>query len=260
MIASSKLKNKIGDSRIKLQNILFIAMRIGVTLSDDSNEHTTRHDSIDNDHTIQHTSHDDNHTRRQDSTDNNQHHRQCSNTTTLSQPPLQQHGAKRRPKKQVKFINTTSGVCSCHNCEHDCHDNEQQHDCGSSILGAMPGANCNCSSQMSFDHHSSNSIAGRIRGLSAATVPASSYVSPPRVWESEGEEAREVMSLREGSPPAKLLCSETTGGKCVSRGLSTDARASPERMVPCPSTCTCHRRLIVNVGGTGGIHSGVVVV
>ena len=121
------------------------------------------------------------------------------------------------------------------------------------------GAHYNCSSQMSPDHHSSNSIAGRFFGLSVAIAPASSYISPPppRVWESEGEETREVMFPREGSPPAKLLCSETTGEKCFSRLLSTDARASPERLVPGPSTCTCHRRLIANAGGTGGVQTGL---
>ena len=65
----------------------------------------------------------------------------------------------------------------------------------------------------------------------SSVIDSSSLVSQPHEWPSYGGDGREVMSPFKGPPTTNLLCSETARHQCRCRRLSTDARASPERLV-----------------------------
>ena len=92
---------------------------------------------------------------------------------------------------------------------------------------ASPDSNSSCSHRHSSQRRWFNCKSSS--GLLAGTDPARPIA--PHEWRLRRGNTREVMSPRCDTRAAKLSCSETSVDQCRSRGLSTDARASPERLV-----------------------------
>ena len=241
----TKTKNRAKGGHTKLQHAMSTAIS-------DSSKHntmttTSQCDDSNNDHTTGHDQTVSNYITTRQTTLNtmtNQPHDHTTRLTPHDSRTQSQH------KRRVRFMNTMIRSCTCQDNEHDHHhDNYNYYNGSSSARDMRTGTHCNSSSKWSPNCvYSSNC--------------SSCYVSPLRVWESDGEEARKVMSPREGSPLAKLLNMSMAhdqvpdhGSPAYTDGHEPSVGGERHDLVPRPSTCTCPRRLIVNAGDTGGVHS-----